>query len=180
VTERLSIAVAQEQLDDLRSRLRATRRPDTVPGSGWDYGTDLAYLRDCAPLVQRLRLAPGRGDERYGAQGGDWGAIATAHLGVLDADHLIGLHLNMANAPRPPDVDDESPDRGGAARPRGDARVPPAGDRLPGDPGDEAPDPRTWSDGMSRSKIPPSWPSIRLDQGSVPHYIRGSEGPPHQ
>ena len=27
--------------------------------------------------------------ERYGAQGGDWAAIATAHLGALDATHLV-------------------------------------------------------------------------------------------
>ena len=36
-------------LDDLRDRLHATRWPDQLEGTGWDYGTDLAYLRDlCA------------------------------------------------------------------------------------------------------------------------------------
>jgi len=32
-------------LDDLRARLRATRWPDQVEGSGWDYGTDTQTLR---------------------------------------------------------------------------------------------------------------------------------------
>jgi microsomal epoxide hydrolase len=36
-------------IDDLRARLRNTRWPDQVPGSGWDYGADGSYLRDlCA------------------------------------------------------------------------------------------------------------------------------------
>lgn len=30
---------------DLRDRLRATRWPDQLAGTGWDYGTDLEYLR---------------------------------------------------------------------------------------------------------------------------------------
>ena len=33
-------------LDDLRDRLARTRWPDQIPGSGWGYGTDLAYLQD--------------------------------------------------------------------------------------------------------------------------------------
>ena len=32
-------------LADLRERLARTRWPDQIPGSGWDYGTDLAYLK---------------------------------------------------------------------------------------------------------------------------------------
>jgi pimeloyl-ACP methyl ester carboxylesterase len=213
VGERLSLSVPEEQLDDLRARLRATRWPDAIPESTWDYGTDLSYLQDlCAywadgfdwrraearlnawdhfvtvvdgerlhylhapsphpgalplllthgwpgsvaeflgvlgpltdppayggaatdaftvvapsipgygwsgPTRQRgwdirrvaralATLMAELGHERYGAQGGDWGAIATAHLGALDAEHLIGLHLNMANASRPRGFDDES------------------------------------------------------------------------
>jgi microsomal epoxide hydrolase len=211
--ERLRISVPEEKLDDLRSRLRATRWPDAIPESRWDYGTDLSYLQDlCAywadgfdwrraearldawehfvtvvdgerlhylhapsphpgamplllthgwpgsvaeflgvlgpltdppayggdaadaftvvapsipgygwsgPTRQRgwdIRRVAGAlatlmaelGYERYGAQGGDWGAIATAHLGALDGEHLVGLHLNMANAPRPRGFDDAS------------------------------------------------------------------------
>ena len=43
---RMRIEVPEEVLDDLRRRLAATRFPDQIPGSGWDYGTDGAYLRE--------------------------------------------------------------------------------------------------------------------------------------
>src|SRR5205085_7644741 len=33
-------------LDDLRERLSRTRWPDQIPDSGWDYGTDMAYLQE--------------------------------------------------------------------------------------------------------------------------------------
>jgi pimeloyl-ACP methyl ester carboxylesterase len=35
------------------------------------------------------------GYERYGAQGGDWGALVTAAIGHLASDHLIGVHESM-------------------------------------------------------------------------------------
>ena len=41
------------------------------------------------------------GYDRYGAQGGDWGAIATTLIGVVDPAHAIGLHLNMVVAGPP-------------------------------------------------------------------------------
>jgi hypothetical protein len=41
-TPRISDAV----VDDLRSRLRATRWVDAPDGLGWDAGADVAYLRD--------------------------------------------------------------------------------------------------------------------------------------
>ncbi len=215
MAEPFTVAVAQSVLDDLSARLRATRWPDALPDSGWDYGTDLGYLRDLCrtwadefdwrrqearlnawpqhvteldgarvhflharsphpgalplllthgwpgsvveflsmlgPLVDppahggdaadaftvvcpsipgygwsgptRERgwdvrrvaralaaLMAELGHDRYGAQGGDWGGIATAHLGVLDAEHLVGIHLNMANAPRPKGFDDSTLD----------------------------------------------------------------------
>ncbi len=80
----------------------------SLRGYGWS-GTTRQRGWDIRRVARALEaLMAGLGYERYGAQGGDRGAIATGHLGVLDADHLIGLHLNMANAPRPRDVDDES------------------------------------------------------------------------
>lgn len=39
------IAVAEAALIDLRERLSRTRWPDRVPGSGWEFGTDLDYLQ---------------------------------------------------------------------------------------------------------------------------------------
>ena len=206
---RFEIRVPDEVLGDLRERLARTRWPDQIAGSGWDYGTDLGYLKelcgywregfdwraqearlnrfeqfrteiDGQPLHfvhQRSRHAaalplllihgwPGSvaeftklidplvdpeahagdvrdafhvvcpslpgygfsgptrtpgwdirrmaealaklmarlGHGRYGAQGGDWGAVAATQLGLLDAEHLAGIHLNMVIA-GPPEGD---------------------------------------------------------------------------
>src|SRR5215468_1167004 len=47
--ERFEIRVPDAVLADLRERLARTRWPDALPGSGWSYGTDLAYLKElCA------------------------------------------------------------------------------------------------------------------------------------
>jgi microsomal epoxide hydrolase len=208
------VDVPEPVLDDLRERLVRTRWPDQIPGSGWGYGTDRAYLRElCEHWVEQFdwravetklnsfpqyttvlevdgaeqllhflhvpsphegarpllithgwpgsvleftkiigplvnppayggdardafhlvipsmpgygwsgpTTAPGwdvwrvaqveaalmarLGYERYGAQGGDWGAIVSANLGVVDPDHLAGIHLNMIVA-APPDPAD--------------------------------------------------------------------------
>ena len=209
--EKFEIRVSDEELSDLRERLLRTRWPDQIPGSGWDYGTDLAYLQELCeywrekfdwrpqeallnqlphfrteidgqplhfvharsklpgalPLVithgwpgsvfefykilgpltdpeayggsaddafhvvcpsmpgygwSGPTLEPGwhvgrvaelvaklmalLGYERYGAQGGDWGAIVTTQLGLLDAEHLAGIHLNMVVAGPPAGVED--------------------------------------------------------------------------
>jgi len=45
-----------------------------------------------AQLMARL------GYPRYGAQGGDWGAMVTTALAGVDAEHLAGIHVNMALA----------------------------------------------------------------------------------
>ena len=57
--------------------------------------------RAWATLMERL------GYERYGAQGGDWGAIVTRHLAEHHADRLLGAHFNMLFAF--PDADDPDP-----------------------------------------------------------------------
>jgi len=47
--ERFEVRVPDAVLADLRERLARTRWPDALPGSGWSYGTDLAYLKElCA------------------------------------------------------------------------------------------------------------------------------------
>jgi pimeloyl-ACP methyl ester carboxylesterase len=38
------------------------------------------------------------GYERYGAQGGDWGAGVTSQIGAQDLGHCVGIHLNMVVA----------------------------------------------------------------------------------
>ncbi len=205
------VAVPRSELDDLSDRLRRTRWPDALDGSGWDLGTERGYLQElCAywaegfdwrraearinafpqavaqvdgerlhhlhvpsphpdalplllshgwpgsvveflgligPLVDppsyggdpqdaftvvcpslpgygwsgptrqpgwdirrvaraMATLMAELGYDRYGAQGGDWGGIAAAHLGAMDPEHLVGIHLNMANAGRPTGSDD--------------------------------------------------------------------------
>jgi pimeloyl-ACP methyl ester carboxylesterase len=75
----------------------------SLPGYGWSGPTRqigwhierVAAALDT--LMQRL------GYDRYAAQGGDWGALATARLGVLARDRLIGIHLNLPVANRPKD-----------------------------------------------------------------------------
>jgi microsomal epoxide hydrolase len=198
------IHVSDEVLTDLRERLARTRFPSEIPGTGWDYGTNLAYLRHLVQywrdhydwrkheaelnrfghfkaIVDGLNIhfihEPGRGPnpmplllshgwpgsvyefmqiipmltdpaahgaqgaqsftvvapslpgygfsdptrtravniqaiadifhrlmteilgyQRYGAQGGDWGAAITSRLGEVHGDSLYGIHLNSVFA----------------------------------------------------------------------------------
>ena len=59
--------------------------PTRTPG--WD---ERRIARAFTALMSRLDYA------RYGAQGGDWGAQVTTWIGVLDTEHCIAIHLNMA------------------------------------------------------------------------------------
>jgi pimeloyl-ACP methyl ester carboxylesterase len=43
-----TIAISDDRIDDLRRRLHQTRWPDTVTGSGWTYGVDLASMQSLA------------------------------------------------------------------------------------------------------------------------------------
>jgi len=201
--EPFRIAVPDAVLADLRERLARTRFPDEIPGSGWTYGTNLAYLRELiaywrerfdwraaearlnalpqfrarvgglgihfihvrgtgpaplplvvthgwpgsvaefveviGPLTDPARhggdpadafdvvapsmpgygfsdhptepgmdperiaalwaeLMAGLGYQRFGAQGGDWGAMVTTYLGARHAARVLGIHLNMVIA----------------------------------------------------------------------------------
>ena len=198
--EPFRIAVPDAVLTDLHERLVRTRFPDEMPGSGWTYGTNLAYLRDLVaywrdrydwraaearlnafpqfratvgglgihfihargvgpkplPLVithgwpgsvaefqeiigplsdparhggdpadafdvvapsmpgygfsdhpadpgmqpERIaalwaELMDGLGYRRFGAQGGDWGAMVATYLGAKHAERVAGIHLNL-------------------------------------------------------------------------------------
>jgi len=46
------IHVSDDALRDLKARLARTRFPDEIPGTGWDYGTDLAYLKSLVAYWQ--------------------------------------------------------------------------------------------------------------------------------
>jgi pimeloyl-ACP methyl ester carboxylesterase len=48
------VAVDDWVMEDLRRRLAGTRWPDEIPASGWDYGSDLAYLKE---LVEYWRTS---------------------------------------------------------------------------------------------------------------------------
>jgi pimeloyl-ACP methyl ester carboxylesterase len=54
---------------------------------GWDVGR---VARAWATLMQRLGYA------RYGAQGGDMGALVSPELGHDDPEHVVGIHVNAA------------------------------------------------------------------------------------
>ena len=260
------IHVPDSVLDDLRDRLDRTRWPDAIPDTGWDYGADVAYVRELCdywrneydwraqeaalnawpqflcevdgvdihywhvrgqgpnphPLLlthgwpgsmfeflqligpltdpaahggdpadafdvvipsipgfgwsgkpQERGWGPSRvadaldhlmtaelGYERYGAQGGDWGAIISTRLGATHAGNLSGLHLNMALA-GPPDPPTEADEAGLASRRAFQA----SRDRLQQRPGHEAPVPRHRPGRLTR------W-HRRLDHGEVPHLER--------
>jgi pimeloyl-ACP methyl ester carboxylesterase len=62
---------------------------------GWD---PWRIAKAFVELMARL------GYERYGAQGGDWGAQVVTRIGALDVDHCAAIHLNMAIAARPEDA----------------------------------------------------------------------------
>ena len=82
--EPFRIEVTEAELDDLRRRIDATRWPDQIPGSGWTYGTDGAYLR---PLAD------------YWAEGYDWRAHEARLNGFpqftaeVDGQRLHFLHV---------------------------------------------------------------------------------------
>jgi len=44
--EPFRLAIPDAELDDLRARLRQTRWPDQIPGTAWESGTDIDYLRE--------------------------------------------------------------------------------------------------------------------------------------
>ncbi|AQS71171.1 epoxide hydrolase family protein [Streptomyces pactum] len=57
-----------------------------TPDTGWE-GSRIAGA--WAELMRRL------GYERFGVQGGDWGAVISRELGRAHPDRVIGVHLNL-------------------------------------------------------------------------------------
>jgi len=55
--------------------------------TGWTTGR---VAKAWAELMRRL------GYQRYGAQGGDWGAFVSPELGRADPDRVVGIHVNSA------------------------------------------------------------------------------------
>lgn len=69
----------------------------TMPNFGFSGPADEAgwnverIARAWAELMRRT------GYERYGAQGGDFGAFVAPELGYVDPEHLVGVHVNAAS-----------------------------------------------------------------------------------
>jgi pimeloyl-ACP methyl ester carboxylesterase len=67
----------------------------SIPGYGFsgptkDTGWNVPRIAAAfAELMHRLSY------DRYGAQGGDWGSAISRELGEADADHVLGVHVNM-------------------------------------------------------------------------------------
>ncbi len=57
-----------------------------APDTGWEGGRVAGAW---AELMRRL------GYERFGAQGGDWGAVISRELGLAHPDRVIGVHLTL-------------------------------------------------------------------------------------
>ncbi len=75
----------------------------SIPGYGWSGPT-----REPGWDVRRVALAwkelmARLGYTRYGAQGGDWGSMISMQLGIVDAAHVAGVHLNMVLGAPPAD-----------------------------------------------------------------------------
>jgi epoxide hydrolase len=84
----------------------------SLPGYGFSdkpsrrgWGTDRV-----ATAWDQLMVALGY--DRYGAQGGDWGASVTTKIGAQDLGHCIGIHINMPVAgPGPGGPGDSEPEK---------------------------------------------------------------------
>ncbi len=71
----------------------------SLPGYGFSERPARCTTRDTARLWHQLMQRLGY--ERYGAQGGDFGASVTTHMALEDPDPLIGIHLHQIDD-RPP------------------------------------------------------------------------------
>ncbi len=67
----------------------------SLPGYGFSDPPRTLGWDEQRIAVAFVELLARLGYERYGAQGGDWGAQVVTRMGVVDADHCAGLHLNM-------------------------------------------------------------------------------------
>lgn len=76
----------------------------SLPGFGWsDKPTSTGWN---LPRIARAwdTLMTTLGYDRYGAQGGDWGAHVTNVLAHQSPEHLVGIHVNMPGVGTPASV----------------------------------------------------------------------------
>jgi len=88
----------------------------SLPGYGFSEPTRTRGWNPRRIASAFIELMGELGYGRYGAQGGDWGAQVTTHIGALDPDHCAGIHLNMPLAVPPKEpVDLTEDDKEGLA-----------------------------------------------------------------
>jgi len=78
-----TINLAQSTLDDVRERLARARWPAEVKGAGWDYGTNVAYLKELVDYWQHTF---------------DWRAqeAKLSHFAQIRAE-IDGVHLHFVH-----------------------------------------------------------------------------------
>lgn len=82
----------------------------SIPGFGFSGPTTAPGWTEERVAAAWKELMARLGYERYGAQGGDVGAGISPALGRIDAEHVVGVHVNAATIgfmPFPPLDDDE-------------------------------------------------------------------------
>lgn len=73
----------------------------SIPGYGFsDRPASPGFDVKCMGSLN-AKLMSELGYSRYGAQGGDWGAVATSWLALAAPDAVCGIHLNMVLGSRP-------------------------------------------------------------------------------
>ena len=77
----------------------------SIPGFGFSDKPAAPGYDPARIAVIEATLMARLGYQKYGAQGGDWGAIINTQLALLDRAHVAGLHINMCGAPAPPGAD---------------------------------------------------------------------------
>jgi epoxide hydrolase len=87
----------------------------SLPGYGFS-GKPARPGWGIGPIADTWDQLMGRlGYERYGAQGGDWGAQVTTAIGMRHPEHVVGIHLNMPIAFPDPGTGDDRTEREQAA-----------------------------------------------------------------
>jgi pimeloyl-ACP methyl ester carboxylesterase len=67
----------------------------SLPGYGWSDAPSRTGWGADRVAEAWDDLMGALGYDRYGAQGGDWGAMVTEHLGRHAPDRVVGVHVNM-------------------------------------------------------------------------------------
>ncbi|NP_001295475.1 uncharacterized protein LOC105689317 [Athalia rosae] len=73
----------------------------SLPGFGFPSGAVRPGLGAAQIAVVLKNLMLRLGFNKFYTQGGDWGAIITAHMAVLFPEHVLGIHSNMCAVLQP-------------------------------------------------------------------------------